>query len=167
MQLLPSPVDYGWTKEDEENDELQPVLMTQGSAPIEIAELISCQCKASLCRTGCCQCSKNGMKCTPRIRTMRMTKKIGQARVKLRVILKKMTSNQSNNLYQSQNFCQRLTRSLKQGNFCTLFLARFFSIPFISNRENSAESNLIFKFRLLFPNNKLLFNSLFPKNRLS
>ena len=68
MQLLPSLVGCGWTKEeekDEEDDELQPVLMTQESAPMEIAELISCQCKASMCKTGRCKCSKNGMKCTP------------------------------------------------------------------------------------------------------
>ena len=62
MQLPPSPVGYGWTKED---DELQPVLMTQESAPIEIAELISCQYKASMRKTGRCKCSKSGMKCTP------------------------------------------------------------------------------------------------------
>ena len=61
MQLPPSPVGYGWTKED---DELQPVLMTQESAPIEIAELISCQYKASMRKTGRCKCSKSGMKCT-------------------------------------------------------------------------------------------------------
>ena len=65
MQLLPSPVGYGWIKEDEEDDELQPLLMTQVSAPIEIAELISCQCKASMCKTERCKSSKNGMKCTP------------------------------------------------------------------------------------------------------
>ena len=65
MQLLPSHVGYDWTKEDEEDDELQPVLMTQESAPLKIAELISCQCKASACKTGRCKCSKNGMKCTP------------------------------------------------------------------------------------------------------
>ena len=65
MQLLPSPFGYGWTKEDEEDCELQPVLMTQESAPIEIAELISCQCKASMCKTGRCKCPENGMRCTP------------------------------------------------------------------------------------------------------
>ena len=62
MQLLLSPVGYGWTKED---DQLQPVLMTEESALIKITELISCQCKASMCKTGRCKCSKNEMKCTP------------------------------------------------------------------------------------------------------
>ena len=52
MQLVPSPFGYGWTKEDEDDHELQTVLMTQESAPIEIAELISCQSKASMCKTG-------------------------------------------------------------------------------------------------------------------
>ena len=32
MQLLPTPVGCGWTKEDEEDYEQQPVLMTQESA---------------------------------------------------------------------------------------------------------------------------------------
>ena len=62
MQLLLSPASCGWTKVD---DELQPVLMTQESALINTVELISCQCKASMCKTGRCKCSKNEMKCTP------------------------------------------------------------------------------------------------------
>ena len=62
MQLLLSPVGYGWTKED---DELQPVLMTQESALIKIAKLISYQCKASVCKTGRCKHSRNGTKFTP------------------------------------------------------------------------------------------------------
>ena len=67
MQLVPSLVGYGWTKEDEEDDELQPVLMTKESARMVIAELISCQCKAkaSMCKTGRFKCSRNGMKCKP------------------------------------------------------------------------------------------------------
>ena len=109
MQLLPSPFGYGWTKEDEENDELKPVLMTQESVPVETAELISCQCKASMCKTGRSKCSRNEMKCIPacicegQTETYRKPnnkddeKGQRQARVKLRVILKKTTSNQSSN----------------------------------------------------------------------
>ena len=39
--------------------------MTDESVLIKIAELISWQYKASMCKTGHCKCSKNGMKCTP------------------------------------------------------------------------------------------------------
>ena len=110
MQLLLSPVIYCWTKEDEEDEELQPELMTQESVPMKIVELLSCQCKASMCKTGRCKCSKNGMKCTPACicegqketcqnpNNEDEKKDQGQARVKLRVILKKTISNQSSNL---------------------------------------------------------------------
>ena len=57
-----SPDGYGWTKED---NELQPVLMTDESVLIIIAELIWRQCEPSMCKTGHCKCSKNGMKWTP------------------------------------------------------------------------------------------------------
>ena len=87
LQLLPSPVGNGWTKEDEEDDKLQPVLMTQESAPVETAELILWQCKAFMCKTGPCKCFKNEMKCRPahickgqtetfRVRTMKIRKRL-------------------------------------------------------------------------------------------
>ena len=107
MQLLPSPVGCGRTKED---DELQPVLMTQESVPMEIVELISCQCNVSMCKTGLCKCSKNRMKCTPacicegQIEACQNhnneddEKGQGQVRGKLRMILRKTTLSQSSNL---------------------------------------------------------------------
>ena len=58
---VPTPDGNGWTIVD---GEVQPVLMTQESAPKEMTELTTCKCKASRCATDQCICKKVSLSCT-------------------------------------------------------------------------------------------------------
>ena len=51
----------GWTVTD---DRVEPVLMTQDSAPREMAEMIACNCKFLNCATAQCVCKKVSLSST-------------------------------------------------------------------------------------------------------
>ena len=60
MQELPSPEYHGWKIEDKA---LKPVLMNKDTAPRDILELTTCNCKKSESRSRC-SCNINGLSCT-------------------------------------------------------------------------------------------------------
>ena len=69
--------------------------------------------------------------------------------------------------HKSQMFVPASHKELKARQLLQFVSDKVLFNSFINNREKSAEGNPTFKFRLLFPNNKLLFNLLFSKNKLS
>ena len=59
--VVPHPQDHGWVLEE---TGLQPLLMTQSSAPKELIELTTCKCQSSKCQTQACKCLKANLKCS-------------------------------------------------------------------------------------------------------
>ena len=56
-----SPNGKGWTVKD---GDVEPVLMSQDSAPREITEMTTCNCKVTRCATAQCVCKKVSLSCT-------------------------------------------------------------------------------------------------------
>ena len=61
QQEITSPNGKGWTVKD---GNVEPVLMSQDSAPREITEMTTCNCKVTRCATAQCVCKKVSLSCT-------------------------------------------------------------------------------------------------------
>ena len=58
---IPTPNEKGWTVKE---GNVEPVLMAQDSAPREMDEMTTCNCKVSRCATAQCVCRKVSLSCT-------------------------------------------------------------------------------------------------------
>ena len=58
---VPTPNGYGWELKE---GELEIVWMLRKPAPVQILELISCNCRRSKCKTQGCLCRAHALQCT-------------------------------------------------------------------------------------------------------